>query len=188
MTDHLQKFFSSYDGFTYDSSVPASQQFQQLRRHSQWEHDSPEGNEAWESFRDALVLDFNGIYGTNQDDIEAWHALCTVLGVEPIPDTVSACRTKIEGIYVNLVDLVDFANGAYGKKVVSLFPTEMALSKYTKASGKYFPRENVHAGGLLRYLLRHIINPRADSEGKKKKEIDSPPKTWGKRHQGAREQ
>ena len=92
MTDNLQKFFASHAGFTYDSSVPASQQFQQLRRHSQWEHDSPEGNEAWESFRDALVLDFNGIYGTDQDDIQAWHALCTVLGVNPTPDTVSACR------------------------------------------------------------------------------------------------
>ena len=43
---------------------------------------------------------------------------------------------------------------------VQVFESERDLSKYTISTGKFFPRENAHAGGLLRYLLRHILRPR----------------------------
>ena len=57
--------------------------------------------------------------------------------------------------HVNLVDLVD----AGGTQIVTIFPSEKALSIYTLETRKIFPRENVHAGGLLRALLRHILHP-----------------------------
>lgn len=66
----------------------------------------------------------------------------------------------IEGIHVNLIDLVDIPDAVLGQPTtVTLFESELALSQYTKATGKFFPRENVHSGGFLRYLLRHINNP-----------------------------
>ena len=58
--------------------------------------------------------------------------------------------------HVNLVDLVD----AGGTRTVKRFPTEKALSTYTLMTRKIFPRENVHAGGLLQALLRRIHHPR----------------------------
>ena len=61
----------------------------------------------------------------------------------------------VTNTHVNLVDLVD----AGGTNVVTRFPSEKALSTYTLATKKIFPRENVHAGGLLEALLRHILNP-----------------------------
>ena len=59
--------------------------------------------------------------------------------------------------HVNLVDFIDHPESG-----VKTFPTEKALSDYTRAEGKYFPREEVETGSLLNTLLRHILNPRAE--------------------------
>ena len=61
----------------------------------------------------------------------------------------------VTNTHVNIVDLVD----AGGTQVVTNFPSEKALSTYTLATKKIFPRENVHAGGLLQALLRRILHP-----------------------------
>lgn len=59
-------------------------------------------------------------------------------------------------MHVNLVDLVD----SFGtREKARIFPTVVDLSKYTIAHKKFFPRDNAHAGSLLRFLLRHILNP-----------------------------
>jgi uncharacterized surface protein with fasciclin (FAS1) repeats len=55
--------------------------------------------------------------------------------------------------HVNLVDLVGQPNS------ITLFASEAALSEYTKDTKRFFPKENAYAGGLLKYLLRHIANP-----------------------------
>jgi hypothetical protein len=49
---------------------------------------------------------------------------------------------------------------------VRIFPTVVALSEYTMGNGKYFPRDNAHAGNLLKYLLRQIINPQKRGRGR----------------------
>lgn len=58
---------------------------------------------------------------------------------------------------MNIVDLVDTL--ATQKPVVH-FPSEVALSVYSKRTRKIFPRENAHAGSVLNYLLRRIMFPR----------------------------
>ena len=61
---------------------------------------------------------------------------------------------------MNLVDLVDgFENP---NRTITKFPSVKALSDYTINTGKYFPRANVHAGDLLKYLLRQILNPSSE--------------------------
>ena len=42
---------------------------------------------------------------------------------------------------------------------VQVFKTEHELSAYTTSTGKFFPKENAYAGGLLRDLLWHILQP-----------------------------
>ena len=58
----------------------------------------------------------------------------------------------------NLVDLV------HTNDSVKTFDTVEELSAYTRRTGKIFPRGDVKAGDLLRYLLRHIFNPELDRE------------------------
>ncbi len=62
----------------------------------------------------------------------------------------------VQRTHVNIVDLVDTQRTS---KRVKVFPNALELSMYTKDTEKYFPRENAYAGGLLRYLLRQIMNP-----------------------------
>ena len=54
------------------------------------------------------------------------------------------------------MDLVDSFST---QETAEIFPTEAALSGYTKSHGKFFPRDNAHAGNLLKFLLRQIMNP-----------------------------
>ena len=54
---------------------------------------------------------------------------------------------------------------------VRLFATEKKLSEYTLENCKFFPKENAHAGGLLKYLLRHIMSPSEVPRGQRKNRI-----------------
>ena len=79
------------------------------------------------------------------------------------PSTFELCADwspkVVEKIYVNIIDLV---NAPETGEAVNTFGTEQELSEYTKETGNYYPRDNAYAGGLLRFLLRHIINPRPE--------------------------
>ena len=63
-----------------------------------------------------------------------------------------------EGMYVNLVDLVD--TGRTGQ-CVTQFRNLEELQEYTMGSGKFFPKESAYAGGMLKFLLREILNKHA---------------------------
>lgn len=57
------------------------------------------------------------------------------------------------------MDLVD--KPTTGVDIIK-YDTVFELSEYTKANGKFFPSENAHAGGVLKSLLRQIMNPEAE--------------------------
>jgi len=67
----------------------------------------------------------------------------------------------IQLIYVNLVDL-ERAGHKGDVEVVQQFPTEVALSEYTKETRKIYPRKMVPCGSLLELLLRHIWDPQPE--------------------------
>ncbi|KDQ53377.1 hypothetical protein JAAARDRAFT_197531 [Jaapia argillacea MUCL 33604] len=142
---------------------PQKKQGAEQRPHSfGWSYDDDEDSEksrARRLLKDALTLQFNEIYGTDAGDIDSWRNLCQILEIAPIPEDLDACRGVVKATHVNIVDLIDTPNT--GDRV-GKFPSEFRLSEYTKATGKYFPRDNAYAGGLLRYLLRRIDNPPAE--------------------------
>lgn len=49
------------------------------------------------------------------------------------------------------------------------FESEGELSWYTRDTGKYFPRDNAYAGGLLKFLLRRIFGPGTSNRRKRKR-------------------
>ena len=175
---HLIDFFAQYPKFSYDPSNGVMQEFWRLCNNNGWKKNDRMREDARDALRDAIAQQFNAIYGTDLDSIDSWHTLCNVVGIDPTPDTPEKCRTvckptvhptkvqadeksvqAVEKIYVNIVDLVDAPNTG---EPVHVFATELQLSAYTKATGKYYPEENAMAGGLLRFLLRHIISPRTE--------------------------
>ncbi|EIW80425.1 hypothetical protein CONPUDRAFT_105427 [Coniophora puteana RWD-64-598 SS2] len=159
----LDDFFCKYThkGFDYKPSSSAPREFERLCSFMKWDDkDNPKRREkrreARKLFQDALTQQFNVMYGEDENELAAWQSLCAALELDPIPDTVEKCRESIRLTFVNLVDLVDIQRTG---KSVQRFNSEVALSTYTKAEEKYFPRENAYQSGLLRYLLRHITSP-----------------------------
>jgi hypothetical protein len=52
---------------------------------------------------------------------------------------------------------VDLVERARSGKRVQVFPNLEKLREYTINTGKFFPKENAYAGGVLKYLLREIL-------------------------------
>jgi len=135
----------------------------------QWDRDSAQKDEARDRLKIAMANQFNDIYGTNVQSLTSWQKLCQVIEIDPIPESLGACRQLVLQTHVNLVDLIDSPTTGNSP---ALFDSEEQLSEYTKRTGKYFPKESAYAGGVLRFLLRRIENPgisrrRGTSEGRK---------------------
>ncbi|KAL5635320.1 hypothetical protein ACGC1H_004191 [Rhizoctonia solani] len=156
---YLRVFFERYPSFDYDSSKPVMAEFYRMCDRFGWERDDEDREEARDNLKDAMVQEFNAIYGTDLESLAAWQSLCRVLNLTDVPDKLEACRRLVQSMHVNIVDLVDTPAT---QTPVTHFLSEAALSAYTIKSGKYFPKENAYAGGLLRFLLRHIENPGKD--------------------------
>lgn len=65
--------------------------------------------------------------------------------------------------HVNLSDLLDSVRT---NSPVKIFATHADLANYTRSQGRYFPKEDAYAGGLLKYLLREIDNTYHGRRGK----------------------
>ncbi|KAJ7858098.1 hypothetical protein B0H13DRAFT_1640718, partial [Mycena leptocephala] len=151
---HLSQFFSAYPKYEYDPSGPASQQFQQLRQVYKWSGRA--ANEAYTGYNRALGFTFSQEYGDDVNSLDNWQALCQVVAIDPVPESLEECRFAIEDAHVNLMDLVDVLST--GERV-HRFATERDLSIYTKKTGKMFPRKDAFKGPLLQHLLRRIFSP-----------------------------
>ncbi|KAL6161973.1 hypothetical protein ACJQWK_11985 [Exserohilum turcicum] len=152
-SDAISAFFMKYPKFPYDPKRGVAEEFYRMCDFFAWGNDDAEREEARRGFKDAMVIQFNSLYGTDVSNIENWHKLCIALYVEPLPKTIHHCKEKIKTIHVNLVDLVDTSQDG-----VELFPSLDELRQYTIGSGKYFPKESAYAGGVLKFLLREILS------------------------------
>ena len=57
-----------------------------------WEKDDEEKGIAREDFKNAMVHQFNSLYGTDVNDIESWQKLCLALDIVPLPQGIEQCR------------------------------------------------------------------------------------------------
>ncbi|CUA75773.1 hypothetical protein RSOLAG22IIIB_11991 [Rhizoctonia solani] len=155
---NIHQFFSQYasQAFEYNPSRPVMSEFYRMVDSK----DFPQASQAQakREIEDALTLDFNLIYGTDVGDLAAWQGLCRVLEFDYVPDDLLECKKMVAATYVNILDLIDTK---FTGQPVRHFNSEKALSDYTRKHRKFFPRHNVHSGGLLKFLLRRIHNPTA---------------------------
>ncbi len=71
-------------------------EFHRLKAFFAWPkvpRESAERDLARDRMRDAMVKQFNNVYGTDVDDLGAWQNLCRALEVDPIPSKMRNCRT-----------------------------------------------------------------------------------------------
>ncbi|KAF2844096.1 hypothetical protein T440DRAFT_527865, partial [Plenodomus tracheiphilus IPT5] len=150
--DAISRFFSQYPTFAYDEGRGLAEEFYRMCDFFDWHRDDEKRKEARQAFKDAMVIRFNGLYGTDVADLENWHKLCTAVCIEPLPATISECKERIKDVHVNLVDLVDSS-----ALDIELFACLDELREYTIETGKFFPKESAYAGGVLKFLLREIL-------------------------------
>ncbi|EEH40982.2 hypothetical protein PAAG_02958 [Paracoccidioides lutzii Pb01] len=154
--DPVTAFFNQYPQFNYHSDQSIASEFYRMCDYFEWGKQNQDRKNALREFKNAMVMKFNDLYGSDTDDINCWHRLCIAVDIDPLPQTIKACKKEIEGVHVNLVDLVDNTTGQQAR----LFASLDELRAYTIKNGKYFPRESAYAGGVLKYLLREIYNTR----------------------------
>ncbi|KAG8220562.1 hypothetical protein J3R82DRAFT_3295 [Butyriboletus roseoflavus] len=173
MSTPLEDFFAQFAnlGFTYSKNNTAHNNFKRLRKASQWDKNSTALTVARVEFNDALVQEFNFIYGTDSD-LAAWQNLCEAIDILPIPDNIEECQkvsparveqaqiadTYLKRVWDAHVNIVDLLESARTGTRVQQFTTLEELRVYTKQQGKMFPKESAYTGGLLKELLREIIN------------------------------
>lgn len=92
----LDNFFRSYPSFNYNASKPPATSFKSLEDYltklRKWRKKSPERQRLWEQYQDALTEEFNLLFGV-KNDLDAWHALCRAVRINPLPTTCKECRS-----------------------------------------------------------------------------------------------
>ncbi|KAJ3574229.1 hypothetical protein NP233_g1919 [Leucocoprinus birnbaumii] len=155
----IDAFFSEYPDFDHkrDRTQSVATQLKQLRqREKWWGRRQHVWTTVYPKYAEALVLQFNAMYGTDSEDLETWHRILEVVAAET-PETVDACQSLAGSMYVNLVDLVDAGLNPETIPVVSTFESQEALSRYTIGTKRYFPQEYGAAGSLLKIFLRRVF-------------------------------
>jgi hypothetical protein len=189
--DEIDAFFASFPTFQYRRHASSPQEFRRMCQFFGWRKDSNdmypvERQEASANFRVAMVRTFNQKFGQGVEVKRAWLFLCTVIGVEPMPNTIEDMKGVSQAVqsamedykpqtqtnasqavldtHINSSDLLDSVRTG---SPVRIFATHADLVNYTRSQGRYFPKEDAYAGGLLKYLLREIDNTYHGRRGKK---------------------
>ncbi|KAL6149587.1 hypothetical protein ACJBU6_11131 [Exserohilum turcicum] len=91
-SDAISAFFTKYPNFPYDPKRDVAEEFYRMCDFFAWDKDDVEREEARRGFKDAMVIQFNSLYGTDVANIENWHKLCIALYIEPLPETIHDCK------------------------------------------------------------------------------------------------
>lgn len=90
----LEDFFSRYQSqtFDYEPENPVKDEFDRLCLSQGIAKRSQEGRQIMDEFREALVMEFNELYGVDVNEFESWERICEDIGIKPVPDTMEECR------------------------------------------------------------------------------------------------
>ncbi|KUL84351.1 hypothetical protein ZTR_06331 [Talaromyces verruculosus] len=146
----LKSFFDDFPDFVPDDSASISVNFASLATHRKWKNGSKTYKRNWNK---CVEMEFDKEYGTNYTRLESWQNLCTEVGIERLP-SITQCKKALSKVNVNIVDLMDCRKSGLKSR---LFPSLSALRKYTKETGRLFPREKAKKEGFVRALLKHIL-------------------------------
>ncbi|EHA48119.1 hypothetical protein MGG_10764 [Pyricularia oryzae 70-15] len=157
----LDQFFLSFKTFEHDPSEPPAASFNRLRRHQGWRRGDADSDNAWDRYQAALECELRMWYDSG-NSLAAWHALCRAIGVDPLPQTCEMCERVVRSIYVNIVDLIEWARVQRGHDVqpVQTFASLEDLRFYTIETKKIYHNrlENLDEDNVvLRHLLRRIF-------------------------------
>ena len=100
----------------------------QFRRLARQIREKEDKDNAREEFGRAMVLDFNETFGVDASSLEAWQRLCSMLGVEPVPDEITECRlVSVLIVGYRETDSIDAGNRNSGRSMSTSWIFSMQL-------------------------------------------------------------
>ncbi len=90
--DHLDIFFAQYFAFSYRQNFFFTQKFYRMCDFFDWNRDDSEREEAHDSFKTALMLQFNSLYEIEVDDLQSWRGLSLALEIFPLPEDLKKAK------------------------------------------------------------------------------------------------
>jgi len=128
------------------------QRFNALAKRERWDKEerSADYKRLQQAWTEAVESEFEG------SSILHYQLLCGDLEIDPIPETVTECKSELKAVFVNIVDLMEYRRkGRRGQKP-KRFAKLKQLQKYSLEKGKYYRKENAKAE-MLRELLKPLL-------------------------------
>ncbi|KAI4775873.1 hypothetical protein E4T52_09179 [Aureobasidium sp. EXF-3400] len=142
-------YFDRFPDFDHHPRRSVRDEFNRLAKTQKWDKEET-ARQRTTCYNEELEGHFAGLGITSQ--LERLQHLCVELGLEPL-STVTQCKKALKNTHVNLVDLM---NARRTGKKVRMFDTYSQLRKYTKESGKIYPKKDAK-GDVVKVLLRRIF-------------------------------
>lgn len=150
----IAEFFVRYRSFRYRPSSDWRQlgPFNALAKHCKWSDElrKEELKRFKRTWTQVVESEFSG------SSFSHYQSLCRDLDIKPIPDTVYECKAALKGVFVNIVDLMqyrtDCQKGRFARKPQK-FRTLEQLKEYSGNEGKYYSKEDAKSE-MLRELLK----------------------------------
>ncbi|KAF5336248.1 hypothetical protein D9758_014350 [Tetrapyrgos nigripes] len=124
-------------------------------------------DEYWERRREFISAEvrerFSRIFGADVESLDGWKKLCIhVVGTrttgkkgvrEEDLQTIEDCKKKLKNKFINLIDLVEYAQRGQSLPKKLVFHSRKGLSEYIQEEEKYFPKSDAKKVPLLKYFL-----------------------------------
>ncbi|KAF2713800.1 hypothetical protein K504DRAFT_462284 [Pleomassaria siparia CBS 279.74] len=104
---------------------------------------------------EAYQADFGNLLGTDPKKLANWQRLCSILNIEPIPQSITQCKKSYKSVWVNLYDVVDHLRDP---DTVPLrhFRSYGDFWRNAKGRNRIFPKEEAKKNAFLRVLLHRF--------------------------------
>ncbi|KIM27376.1 hypothetical protein M408DRAFT_330080 [Serendipita vermifera MAFF 305830] len=148
----MASYWSLFPDFDHDETAPIQEEFVRLSQQQNWDgKDKMKASARQKEWGKCFRSEFSQHYGQDASSLSGWQSLCNEVGLDPIPQSVEACKMALKGkVWVNIVDLVDCRRT--GTKV-KCHETRGHLRHYTKFNKKIFPKVEAKKNGFLTALL-----------------------------------
>jgi hypothetical protein len=147
--DTIAEYFAEFPLFRYRPNTDWRQlrSFNALAKQQGWtqEERDIEFRRLQGAWTGVVESEFGG------SSLEHYQSLCEDLDIDPIPGSISECKSELKAVFVNIVDLMQYRrNGKEGG--AKRFHNLKGLKKYSQQYGKYYPKETAKAEMLQKLL------------------------------------
>ncbi|KAK6512992.1 hypothetical protein TWF506_009154 [Arthrobotrys conoides] len=159
----IDTYFQSHNSFDYNptSTTSVLKTFKRLAINQGWDEERRRQEKG--KFQKAIDVEFTDRVGSGFL-LEDWQRLGKVIGIEPLPGSITQCKKMIKKENINIYHIlhayrrateVENVEDVEACKDVRRFKTVAELRKYTQNHKMYYQKEFAK-GSVLKGLLKHL--------------------------------